>query len=254
MSRVLTAALCLALLGAAPAFAAPFQCGASSAVLHDRLPVLREQVHEEHSAAILAIGSSSTQGVGASSPASSYPSVLQQALTSAMPGVAVEVVNAGVGGETADTTLARLRQALASRHYGLVIWQVGTNDAVAGVDLGAFERRLRAGINLVRRAKADLILVDQQFTPKLGDEARYESFVDAVRRVAKSSRAPVFQRFEMMRGWAKAGQDQLLQALADDRFHMNDVGYRCLAHGLAEQIRSALESGPVAFAPTSRSM
>ena len=41
---------------------------------------------------------------------------------------------------------------LAERHYDLVIWQVGTNDAVKGGDLDAFKSMVNDGIALVRNA------------------------------------------------------------------------------------------------------
>ena len=80
---------------------------------------------------ILAIGSSSTEGVGASSPANSYPARLEAELESET-GVDFDVKNAGVGGELAAKTLERLRRALKSGWARLVIWQVGTNDALVG--------------------------------------------------------------------------------------------------------------------------
>jgi len=52
---------------------------------------------------ILAIGSSSTEGVGASSPAHAYPAVLADDLAHEKQAAAVR--NAGVGGELAGTTL-----------------------------------------------------------------------------------------------------------------------------------------------------
>jgi len=48
---------------------------------------------------IVAIGSSSTAGAGASSPEMSYPSRLQAELQALMPRVPVTVINRGVNGE-----------------------------------------------------------------------------------------------------------------------------------------------------------
>ncbi|MEJ1935365.1 SGNH/GDSL hydrolase family protein, partial [Nostoc sp. NIES-2111] len=99
---------------------------------------------------ILAIGSSSTQGVGASSRAASYPARLEAELEPLLKHGDVEVENAGVGGETADQTLERLKTFAAERRFDLVIWQVGTNDAVRGGSEDAFLARLRQGIAAVK--------------------------------------------------------------------------------------------------------
>ena len=81
---------------------------------------------------ILAIGSSSTEGIGASSPANAYPARLEDELAK-QDGIDAEVKNAGIAGELAAKTLQRLRSALKSGWAQLVIWQVGTNDAIVGV-------------------------------------------------------------------------------------------------------------------------
>src|SRR5688572_27019046 len=56
---------------------------------------------------IVAIGSSSTAGAGASSPAMTYPSRLAVELKTQFPRASISVINRGVGGETARDMLAR---------------------------------------------------------------------------------------------------------------------------------------------------
>ncbi|HYZ39729.1 MAG TPA: hypothetical protein VE687_03780, partial [Stellaceae bacterium] len=48
---------------------------------------------------LVAMGSSSTQGVGASAPAMSYPSRLAQELTDRFPSINIRVINHGTRGE-----------------------------------------------------------------------------------------------------------------------------------------------------------
>ena len=71
--------------------------------------------------------------------------------------------NAGVGGEICSATLARLRSELASDRPDLVVWQVGTNDAVGGVDIDEFRAALEAGVAAARAERVSIILVDPQF-------------------------------------------------------------------------------------------
>ena len=163
-----------------------------------------------------------------------------------MPKAAIRVENAGIGGETADATLDRLATALSSRAYDLVIWQVGTNDALKGADETAFRARVQRGIDLAREAKAPLVIVDQQLFPGIKDMKRYERFVRAVADTADAGRVPVFSRFGMMTAWAAEGSQRLAAALSPDQFHMNDWGYACLARGLAVSIQHGLEAAPYA--------
>ncbi|WP_305678637.1 SGNH/GDSL hydrolase family protein [Bosea sp. (in: a-proteobacteria)] len=192
---------------------------------------------------ILAIGSSSTEGVGASTREKSYPSRLQALLTAAWPRVQVTVANAGIGGEVAPQTLARLKQALTERRYDLVIWQVGTNDAVRGGDMAAFKAMVSDGIALVRQAGPSLALLDPQFFPGIREPARYRAYVEAIGTIAKGQSVPVFTRYDTMREWHAADERAFAAALAPDSFHMSDAGYDCLARDMAAGLVSLTATG-----------
>jgi lysophospholipase L1-like esterase len=146
----------------------------------------------------------------------------------------VTVENAGVGGERADETLRRMQARLASAPFDLLLWQVGTNDAIAGGDLPAFRAMLKRGVALARAARVEIALVDQQYYPGIRDVASYERFVEAVADVAREERVPVFTRYALMKDWSR--DDHLLAALSGDRFHMGDQGYACLARLVADDL------------------
>ncbi len=184
---------------------------------------------------ILAIGSSSTEGIGASSPANTYPARLEAELEKET-GADFDVKNAGVGGELASKTLERLKSALKSGWARLVIWQVGTNDAIVGVDETRFRATVDAGIAAARAAGVPLMLIGPQFTLKSPDPARYERFVKIVDDIGVADRVPVLSRYVMMKRW---GVKALSVLLSGDGLHMSDLGYRCLAHALAEAIADA---------------
>src|SRR5262245_23460032 len=97
---VLAAALLATVL---PACAQDAQCaapqearGLEHAPLH-----FRDRIAKGLPLKIVAIGSSSTFGTGASSPNKSYPSRLEAELKAALPGLPITVLNKGVGGEEA---------------------------------------------------------------------------------------------------------------------------------------------------------
>lgn len=187
---------------------------------------------------VLAIGSSSTQGIGASSPAASYPSRLQFALARRFPGAEVEVINAGKAGETADRTLERLNIELDRIKPDLVLWQVGTNDALNGaVSEPKFEAVVERGISSIERHKSDLLLVDPQFIRKVVDPARYERFVQTLERVAEKEHICLFSRYHLMKMLADSSDSGVEPLLAPDGLHMNDAGYACIAERLAGQIQ-----------------
>jgi lysophospholipase L1-like esterase len=212
-----------------------FECPRAS-ILKGELhgDALKRRLSKAQPAYILAIGSSSTEGIGASSKAATYPAQLQDQLRAAWPGMTVSVENAGVGGEKAGATLDRMAARLASAHFDLVLWQVGTNDAVAGGDIAGFRELLKRGIAEARAAKVEIALLDQQYYPGIRDVPAYERFVGAVTEVAAQEHVPVFSRYGLMKNWN--AENRLLPALSGDRFHMSDKGYGCLARLVGEDI------------------
>jgi lysophospholipase L1-like esterase len=197
---------------------------------------------------ILAIGSSSTQGVGASSPSFAYPAQLEEDLVEAWK-ARITVENAGKGGETISETVRRLEVALEASKPDLVIWQVGTNDAVKGVDEAVFTDLLRQGIDAAQALGVEVILVDQQFYPAIKDLNQYERFVNLVGKTAIAEQVPVFSRYKLMRAWSERSSDILGSMLSRDKFHMGDRGYDCMAQLIASGLRSVVATSDIAPAP-----
>jgi acyl-CoA thioesterase I len=190
---------------------------------------------------ILAIGSSSTEGIGATSPANSYPARLEAELEKET-GADFQVKNAGIGGEVAAKTLVRLKSALKSGWARMVIWQVGTNDALVGVDETLFRATVQAGIAAAQAAGVPMMLIGPQFTLKTPDPIRYERFVKMIDEIGSADHVPVLSRYSLMKSWSGKGGKTLSALLSGDGLHMSDLGYRCLAHALAGALEGAAEA------------
>ena len=216
------------------------ECPAASAFNPKSAKLVTLDEHSNRMLEILAIGSSSTEGIGASSPSHAYPAVLADELARE-DRIAADVRNAGVGGELAANTLLRLKAALKTGWPELVIWQVGTNDALVGVDETAFRATVESGIAAAQTARVPLVLVGPQFTLRTPDSARYERFVAIVNEIGERLSVPVLSRYAMMK---QSGAKKAVALLSGDGLHMNDLGYRCLAHALAEEIESAAREVP----------
>ncbi|MDI4663640.1 SGNH/GDSL hydrolase family protein [Xanthobacter autotrophicus] len=198
---------------------------------------------------ILAIGSSTTAGAGASGAAANYPSQLAHRLEAALGEGSVEITNAGVSGENAPATLRRLEVFLATPPVpDLVLWQVGTNDVILGGDPERLRQLVGRGLDGIAAAGAAALVIDQQYFPAILDLARYEGFVAAVGDAAAERGVPLLPRYVMMKQWAAQDPAGFRSTLSWDRFHMNDKGYACLADLLAPAIVAAA-TAPVADAP-----
>ncbi|KAA2212782.1 SGNH/GDSL hydrolase family protein [Teichococcus oryzae] len=197
--------------------------------LHGSLPRMADLLRRRQPVRILAVGSSSTAGTGASNPARAYPPRLETALERLLPGAEVTVRNEGVGGEVASTTLARMERLMAEWSPDVVLWQLGTNDALRGVTAQAFAGILREGADAARGR--DLLLINPQFYPRIPDQGVYLSFVEAIRQVAEERHLPLMRRYDIMRFWDGLPRPAIM--LSEDGFHMNDLGYQCMAEVLA---------------------
>ncbi len=224
-----------------PAAADDVACRASQPILSApaKLEHVASRLRRHEPVRILAIGSSSTEGVGASSPAFSYPAQLQADLTEIWKET-IKVENAGKGGETIIETVGRLEVALKADRPDLVIWQVGTNDAVRGGDEGRFAALLKQGIDAAQAADVEVLLLDQQYYPAIKDLARYERFVNLVGATAVTEQVPVFSRYRLMKSWGERSADVLRSMLSRDGFHMGDRGYDCIAQLIANGLHSLI--------------
>ncbi|MFG1298819.1 SGNH/GDSL hydrolase family protein [Xanthobacter sp. V3C-3] len=235
LSCALAASLLLA--GMPGAMACPASGRPSPLVLTKGAKALREGAPLR----ILAIGSSSTAGAGASSADANYPSQLARRLETAFGPGRVEITNAGVSGETGPGTLRRLQSFMANPPApDLVIWQVGTNDVIFGGDPASLRQLVTTGLDAIKATGAAALVIDQQYFPGIGNAERYEAFVAAVDGAAAARGASVMQRYRMMKQWAAQDPQGFKASLAWDSFHQGDKGYACLAELIAPAIVSGV--------------
>jgi acyl-CoA thioesterase-1 len=188
---------------------------------------------------IVALGSSSTAGAGASSPAASYPSRLEAELNARFPEEPVTVINQGVNGEEAAEMLARFDESVARAHPDLVLWQVGTNAVLRDNPLGPVDRLVHDGIARIKALGADVVLIDPQFAPKVIAKADAEDMVNLISAEAKLGNVDLFPRFAIMREWRDRDAIPFEAFLSPDLLHMNDWSYACIAKLLAASISEA---------------
>jgi acyl-CoA thioesterase-1 len=202
------------------------------------LPALVSRLENGQSLRILAIGSSSTWGVGETSRRKNYPSQLEGMLEKVLKDVPIDVVNRGVSGETAETTAERLRMEAALIKPDLVLWQVGTNDAVQRISVESFERTVRDTVAILRKKKIDVVLVGLQYTPKYARDEHYVLIRDALKRVAAEQNVLYVRRYQAMEYISQTKAN--LQMMDSDDFHLNDLGYQCMAEHVAQAMTANL--------------
>lgn len=113
---------------------------------------------------VVALGDSLTAGYGLEAD-QSYPSLLQDRLRAA--GLEVDVVNAGVSGDTSAGGLRRADWALDGDVRVLIV-ALGGNDALRGLPADDLQRNLAAIIERAQKRKIAVILAGMEAPPNLG--------------------------------------------------------------------------------------
>jgi lysophospholipase L1-like esterase len=198
------------------------------------LPRVAAALQTKTTIRVLAIGSSSTVGVGASSPHTTYPAQLEEILEKSLKGIDLDVTNDGVSGEVAAQTAARLKPDVERLKPDLVLWQVGTNDAIARVPVDQVEATIRDTVRWLKDGRADVVLVGLQYTPRFARDETYARIREVIQRVATSENVPLVRRFDAMQFIARTQAN--VDMLSADGFHLNDLGYHCMAEHVAQAV------------------
>jgi lysophospholipase L1-like esterase len=186
---------------------------------------------------IVAFGSSSTAGYGATSPEFNYPNRLAAQLRRQYPTADISVVNAGKGGEDAPEMMKRLQTSVIDMHPDLVIWQVGTNAVLRNLDPAETAKLVEEGIGRIQAVGADIVLIDPQYSPKVNEHAESAGrMMKLLNKTAELRKVGVFPRFAVMKDWHEKQAIPIENFVIADGLHMSDWGYACFAQLLGDDI------------------
>jgi len=236
-----------AVVVAPPRSAAPAAPAAPNCVIpsdyarFDRpLPQSQRQLLAGQPIKIVAIGSSSTFGAGASKPYNSYPSRLAAELAREFVDHEFKVVNRGVNGDTATDMLGRFEQGVIAEKPDLVLWQVGTNSLLRGDPVAPHRSLLHGGIVRLKAIGADVVLIDPQYAPRVLARPNADEMLKLLDQTARFETVNLFRRFALMRHWHEVERMPFEAFLSPDELHMNDFSYGCVARALAGAISEAI--------------
>jgi lysophospholipase L1-like esterase len=238
-----------AVLPAAPLPSSAIACSTPTQFTHLDHPLLRTMrtLASGEPLTIVAIGSSSTAGAGASSSDAAYPNRLAVELRQRFPDHAITVLNRGVNGEETENMMARFAADVFAAHPQLVIWQVGTNSVLRDRPLDKHSAELHEGIDELKATGADVVLIDVQYSPAVIVKSETLDMVDQIALTAKEKNVDLFHRFAAMRDWRENQHLSFDTFVSPDGLHMNDWGYGCMAKLLGSAIAEAA-TRPVASA------
>jgi len=120
----------------------------------------------ERAVKIVALGDSLTAGYGLPADAA-FPAKLEKALRDK--GLAVEIANAGVSGDTASGGLARLDWSVPEGTDAVIV-ELGANDMLRGLDLKVTRRALDEIVRRLTERRIPVLLTGTRAAPNLGPD------------------------------------------------------------------------------------
>lgn len=177
---------------------------------------------------IVAFGDSLTAGYRLP-PRDAFPVKLEQALRAR--GLDVEIVNAGVSGDTTAAGLDRLDWAVPDGAH-LVILELGANDALRGLSPAVARRNLEAIIKRIK-AKGARVLLAGMRSPRNWGEDYVRQFDAIFPELAKAHGLPLYPFF--LEGVALRQGFNL-----DDGMHPNARGVDVIVKGILPMVEKAV--------------
>jgi hypothetical protein len=232
--------LLLALLVlAGPAWAElPAECRIAAHLAEPNFPLPKvTRALAEKKFNILVVGAGSSQLPGANGAKNAYPARLQQALADQLKGVEVKVTTDIKASRTAAEMVKVLPTDLEAAKPALMIWQTGTTDAMRAVDPDQFSQALDQGINIARRAGADVVLVNAQYSPRTESMIALSTYSEDMRWVALQQEVPLFDRFSIMRLWSDLGTFDFYSATK--KLDIAERVHDCIGRLLADLVIAA---------------
>ena len=165
---------------------------------------------------IAVVGTGSSALAGPDGPPSAYPARLEVALNQRLSGVPVKVITLLRTRQTAEDLAKGMDKLLVDEKPDLVIWQTGTIDAIRRLDPDNFKAALEDGVERIHKGGADVILMNQQYSPRTESMITLGPYADVMRVVALHFGIPLFDRLGIMRHWSDTGAFDLYAAGRDN--------------------------------------
>ncbi|MEQ1649078.1 MAG: SGNH/GDSL hydrolase family protein [Hyphomicrobiaceae bacterium] len=215
----------------------PKDCQAPGSIVAADRPLinLASALRERKKITILAIGASS---IGRRDSASGgYHAVIETFLERTFKGLDVTIINRGVSGELAIDAGERIKTEVALTGAELVLWQLGTADALGLVPVEKFKESTRDTVTWLKQHKVDMILIGLRYARGLATDPHYQSIRTAIAEIAKEQGILRIGRYEVVETIEKIKQQQGAPA---SEIELGEADYSCMAEYLARAIATGL--------------
>jgi hypothetical protein len=197
------------------------------------LPYVATALKDRRKVTILAIGSTS----GAIRNSGGNYAIVERFLEATFKGLDVEVVNRGVSGELAADAAERIKTEVSLSNPDLVLWQLGTADALAQVPVADFYVTVTETVSWLKEHKIDVILVGVRYAKSMVKDLHYQAMRSAIKEIASQQNVLRISRYEAEETLERIRREEgtpLSEAAA------TESSYVCMAEHLARAIAAGL--------------
>lgn len=156
---------------------------------------------------------------------SGWVQILQQRLEKER--VPARMINAGISADTTSGGRSRLPALLKLHKPGVVLIELGANDALRGLPLNMTRDNLTAMARMARDAGAKVVIVGMQVPPNYGGQYTRD-FRDLFKAVSVAEKAALVPF--LLKGVADLADPTLL--FQEDRIHPNEAAQATLAQNV----------------------
>lgn len=177
---------------------------------------------------LVALGDSLTAGYGVG-PQDAFPVKLQKAL--AAKGIAAEIANAGVSGDTASGGLSRLDWSIPDGTQGVIV-ELGANDALRGTDPAVTRKAIDQILAKLKERGIPVLLAGMRAPPNLGPD--YGAKFDPIYPELATQYGALFYPFFLEGVAAERGLNQ------GDGIHPTAAGVDVIVKGILPKVEELI--------------
>lgn len=200
------------------------------------LPNTLAAMRDSKAIRILTIGASASAGMDPGG--GGYQEIIKEQLERTVSGLDVELIDRGISGELASNAATRIRTEVALAEPNLVLWQVGSNDALAQVPADEFRETVTETIQWLRRYNVDVVLVGMHYVPSLRNDPHYQAIRGTLSNIAETEKIIRLSRYEAMEIMERVRDTTPSETF--NAFELTEEGYTCIAEYVVRAITSAI--------------
>jgi lysophospholipase L1-like esterase len=205
-------------------------------VLDKPLPRTLTALKERRVIKILTIGASASAGMDPNG--GGYQDIIEEMLEKSVSGLDVQIIDRGISGELARDAAQRLKTEVALTEPDLVLWQVGSNDAIAQIPADEFRETVTEAIEWLKEHNVDVVLVGLHYVSNLRNDANYQAIRATLARIADAEKIIRISRYEAMEIMERVRSTSPTERFK--AFELTEEGYSCIAEYVVRAITSAI--------------